>query len=71
MGVITISLDKDSERMLRDAARAHFGDRKDALSKTIIKAISKLASEKTNVSEEFMKLTSSQTPAKTGKGAKI
>jgi len=70
MGVITISLDKISEKMLRDAAKAHYGDRKDALSKTIIKAISKLATEKINISEDFLKLTSIEGSTKVGKGAK-
>ena len=71
MGVITISLDKDSEKRLRDTAKVHYRDRKDALSKTIIKAISKLACEKANVSEDFLKLTSIEESTKVGKGTKI
>jgi len=70
MGVITISLDKDSERMLRDSAKANYGDRKDALSKTIIKAISKLTNEKANLADDFLKLTSKEGSTKIGTGKK-
>jgi len=71
MGVITISLDKESERQLRDSAKMHFGTRKDALSKTIIKAISRLAEEKTNTSSDFLTLTSKDESQKIGKGIKV
>jgi hypothetical protein len=42
MGVITISLDNESEKLLRESAKLHYGERKDALSKTIIKGIKQL-----------------------------
>jgi len=42
MGVITISLDNETEKKLREYASKHYGDRKDALSKTIIQAISSM-----------------------------
>jgi len=42
MGVITISLDNDTEKKLRTYATMHYGDRKDALSKTIIQAMSRM-----------------------------
>jgi len=45
MGVITISLDNTTEKKLREYSKKHFGDRKDALSKTIIQAISLMDSQ--------------------------
>lgn len=39
MGVITISMDNNSEKMLRSMAKARYGDKKDAISKTIIDAL--------------------------------
>lgn len=39
MGVITISMDNEHEKMLRDMAKEKYGDKKDAISKTIIDAI--------------------------------
>jgi len=42
MGVITISLSKDSEKLLRESAKLHYGNKKDAISKTIVKALNNL-----------------------------
>jgi hypothetical protein len=39
MGVITISMSGQSEKILRDMAKAKYGDKKDALSKTIVDAL--------------------------------
>lgn len=39
MGVITISMDNDSEKLLRNQAKTKYGDRKDAISKTIIDSL--------------------------------
>lgn len=39
MGVITISMDSESEKLLREMAKAKYGDRKDAISKTIVDSL--------------------------------
>lgn len=39
MGVITISMDSESEKLLREMAKAKYGDRKDAISKTIVESL--------------------------------
>ncbi len=54
MGVITISLDKESERLLRESAKMHYGNRKDALSKTIIKALNNLENSRDNLKKNMI-----------------
>jgi len=69
MGVITISMDDKSEKLLRDMARAKYGDRKDAISKTIVESITEKESHRQAAIERlryFMK-----NPAKVGKGGKM
>lgn len=39
VGVITISMDTESEKILREMAKAKYGNRKDAISKTIIDSL--------------------------------
>lgn len=54
MGVITISLDKDSEKLLRESAKMHFGERKDAISKTIIKALNNLENSRDDLKKNLL-----------------
>ncbi len=62
MGVITISLDNDTEKKLRTYATMHYGTRKDALSKTIIQAMSRMEERQ---QEEIEKLKVNMTLQKT------
>ncbi len=39
MGVITISMDSESEKLLREMAKRKYGTRKDAISKTIVESL--------------------------------
>ncbi|NCP72191.1 hypothetical protein GW835_02240 [archaeon] len=54
MGVITISLDNDSEKLLRDSAKIHYGNRKDAISKTIIKALNNLENSRDDLKKNLI-----------------
>jgi hypothetical protein len=54
MGVITISIDDESEKLLRESAKLHFGERKDALSKTIIKALNNLKNSRDILKEDMI-----------------
>jgi len=56
MGVITISLDEKSEKKLRDSAKIIYGDKKGALSKTIMKAVNKLKKERKQDIEEALRI---------------
>ncbi|HOD89603.1 MAG TPA: hypothetical protein PKK56_00760 [archaeon] len=71
MGIITISMDKESENILRSTAKMMYGSRKDALSKTIVHSITKLRNERNEAVQNFMELTSKEKCAKVGKGSKI
>lgn len=55
MGVITISLDENSEKLLRESAKLHYGDRKDAISKTIIKALNNLENSRDDLKKNLIK----------------
>lgn len=54
MGVITISLDKESEKLLRDSAKMHYGERKDAISKTIVKALNNLENSRDDLKKNMI-----------------
>ncbi len=54
MGVITISIDDESEKLLRESAKLHYGERKDALSKTIIKALNNLKNSRDVLKEDMI-----------------
>lgn len=54
MGVITISLDKESEKLLRESAKMHYGERKDAISKTIIKALNNLENSRDDLKKNMV-----------------
>ncbi|MDD4049980.1 MAG: hypothetical protein PHX47_03145 [Candidatus ainarchaeum sp.] len=54
MGVITISLDNESEKLLRDSAKIHYGNRKDAISKTIIKALNNLENSRDDLKKNLI-----------------
>jgi len=56
MGIITISMDKESENILRSTAKMMYGSRKDALSKTIVHSITKLRNERNEAVQNFMEL---------------
>jgi hypothetical protein len=42
MGIITISLDKESEKKLRDSAKLIYGNKKGALSKTVMLGVEEI-----------------------------
>jgi hypothetical protein len=49
---MTISLDQESEKLLRESAKIHYGDRKDAISKTIIKALNNLENSRDDIKKK-------------------
>jgi|GEM_PF-1193393 len=70
MGVITISLDAKSEKLLRDSAKMLYGDRKDALSKTIVRAITQSADAREMTKKQLVNLMVNN-PIRMKKGAKL
>lgn len=54
MGVLTISLDNKNELLLRETAKFYYGNKKDALSKTIIKGIQNLENNRELIKENMM-----------------
>ncbi len=57
MGVITISMDDEKERKLREYAKLKYGERKGALSTAITNAITKEIEEnQKRVTEELMQI---------------
>jgi len=70
MGVITISMDSKSEKLLREMAKAKYGDKKDAISKTIVEAINQTDSRR---EEAIARLRHRMfvSPLKVGKGGKM
>ncbi|MDD3085074.1 MAG: hypothetical protein PHU32_04285 [Candidatus ainarchaeum sp.] len=70
MGVITISMDDKSEKLLRELAKAKYGDRKDAISKTIVETISQTDTRR---EEAIARLRRRMfvNPIKIGKGGKM
>lgn len=66
MGVITISMDNNSEKMLRDMAKAKYGDKKDAISKTIIDALLQ-QENKVDIAAERLKKHLMETQIKSNK----
>ena len=70
MGVITISMDDKSEKLLRDMAKSKYGDRKDAISKTIVETINQTDKRR---EEAIARLRHRMfvSPIKIGKGGKM
>lgn len=70
MGVITISMDGKSEKLLREMAKAKYGNKKDAISKTIVEAINQTDSRR---EEAIARLRHRMfvSPLKVGKGGKM
>jgi len=70
MGVITISMDDMSEKLLREMAKAKYGNKKDALSKTIVDAINQTDNRR---EEAIARLRHRMfvSPFKVGKGGKM
>lgn len=66
MGVITISMDNNSEKMLRKMAKAKYGDKKDAISKTIIDALLQ-QENKVDIAAERLKKHMIETQIKSNK----
>jgi alpha-D-ribose 1-methylphosphonate 5-triphosphate synthase subunit PhnG len=66
MGVITISMDNNSEKMLRKMAKAKYGDKKDAISKTIIDALLQ-QENKVDIAAERLKKHLMETQIKSNK----
>lgn len=69
MGVITISMDDKSEKMLRDMAKAKYGDRKDAISKTIVETLNEKENKRLEAITHLKYLMAN--PLKVGKGGKM
>jgi len=67
MGVITISMDGQSEKMLRNMARAKYGDKKDALSKTIVNALMMQENKLEQATERLKKRMFETTPVQSKK----
>jgi hypothetical protein len=70
MGVITISMDNKSEKLLRDMAKAKYGDRKDAISKTIVESIMDKENKRAEAIDR-LRFHMFQNPIKVGKGGKM
>ncbi len=70
MGVITISMDDKSEKMLRDMAKAKYGDRKDAISKTIVETINQTDKRREEAIAR-LRYRMFVNPLKVGKGGKM
>jgi len=69
MGVITISMDDRSEKLLRDMAKAKYGNKKDAISKTIVETISEKENKRLEAIEHLKYMMTN--PLKFGKGGKM
>lgn len=69
MGVITISMDDKSEKLLREMAKAKYGNRKDAISKTIVETISEKENKRLEAMKQLKYFMSN--PLKVGKGGKM
>jgi hypothetical protein len=67
MGVITISMDGQSEKMLRNMARAKYGGKKDALSKTIVNALMMQENKLEQATERLKKRMFETTPVQSKK----
>lgn len=70
MGVITISMDDKSEKMLRDSAKLLYGDKKDAISKTIVQAVNNLNNKREDTLAR-LRHRMYVNPIKVGKGGKM
>lgn len=65
MGVITISMDSESEKMLREMAKRKYGNRKDAISKTIVESLKSQENKKEEAANRLRaQLTISNTKSK-------
>ena len=62
-------MDDKSEKMLRDMAKAKYGDKKDAISKTIVDSLIDKENKKKNAIEHLNNLL--KNPVKAGKGGKL
>jgi hypothetical protein len=69
MGVITISMDDKSEKLLREMAKAKYGNRKDAISKTIVETITEKENKRLDAIKHLKYLMAN--PLKVRKGGKM
>lgn len=69
MGVITISMDNRSEKLLRDMAKAKYGNRKDAISKTIVEALQEKENKRLEAIQQLNYFM--ENPLHVGKGKKL
>lgn len=72
MGVITISMDSESEKMLREMAKRKYGYRKDAISKTIVESLKSQENKKEEAANRLraqliISNTKTRTKSKTAK----
>ncbi len=70
MGVITISMDDKSEKLLRDMAKAKYGNRKDAISKTIVETLNQTDKRREEAIAR-LRYRMFVNPIKVGKGGKM
>ena len=70
MGVITISMDDKSEKLLRDMAKAKYGNRKDAISKTIVETLNQTDKRREETIAR-LRYRMFVNPIKVGKGGKM
>lgn len=70
MGVITISMDDKSEKLLRDMAKAKYGYRKNAISKTIVETLNQTDKRREEAIAR-LRYRMFVNPIKVGKGGKM
>lgn len=70
MGVITISMDDKSEKLLREMAKAKYGNRKDAISKTIVETLNQTDKRREEAIAR-LRYRMFVNPLKVGKGGKM